>query len=133
MELEEEELCAHCASDCTQYVCSNCFAVEYCDAECQRNDWAEHQKICFDVLYPDLEHLSNMLKQPEIIIASNIDQAVIQAQELIGKKSKSKKPKTKKDQKRKGDRLQKKAYKAYGKGTKSIPKKLYYKARRSLV
>jgi hypothetical protein len=55
--------CAHCASDTPKFVCSSCFAVGYCNAQCQKDDWIEHHsKICFNIDEPDVEHLASLIR-----------------------------------------------------------------------
>lgn len=55
--------CAHCESDAPKFVCSSCFAVGYCNAQCQKDDWIEHHsEICFNIDEPDVEHLASLIK-----------------------------------------------------------------------
>jgi hypothetical protein len=41
-----KSLCGACAKDMAPLRCSRCLAVRYCDAACQRAQWAEHKKAC---------------------------------------------------------------------------------------
>ena len=38
--------CDHCGKEGNVKICSKCHTATYCGAECQKEAWGEHKKVC---------------------------------------------------------------------------------------
>ncbi|XP_046851836.1 uncharacterized protein LOC124445170 [Xenia sp. Carnegie-2017] len=62
----KHQFCSYCKKAGELKKCKRCYAVEYCDRKCQKNQWKTHKNICHQLL----ERTSLLLTSTESIIGN---------------------------------------------------------------